>query len=239
MQQQSLQQALDMLQQKNKELEQFAYVASHDLKEPLRMVTSFMGMLKNKYGNLLDEKGHSYLGFAVDGGKRMQKMIDDLLELSRTARHDGAKETVNFNDLLKEVKQNIFRLIEENRAEIIVKTALPVLPVYRADITRLLQNLLSNAIKFRKKEINPMINISASELETSWLFTIEDNGIGIEDEKTDKIFEIFARLHAQDTYEGTGIGLAVCRKVAEQHGGEIWVAAEEGKGSSFYFTIKK
>ena len=238
-QQNSLQQALNMLQQKNNELEQFAYVASHDLKEPLRMVTSFMGLLKTKYDKVLDEKAHTYIDFAVDGGKRMQKMIDDLLELSRTAHRDTVKESVSLGDILNEVKQNIFRLIEESGAEIIVNTELPVLAVYRADITRLLQNLLSNAIKFRQKEINPVIRMNAIEKKREWLFSIEDNGIGISKEKFENVFEIFTRLHSHDTYEGTGIGLAVCKKVVEQHGGRIWVEAEEDKGSIFYFEIPK
>jgi signal transduction histidine kinase len=238
-QQQSLQQALNMLQQKNNELEQFAYVASHDLKEPLRMVTSFIGMLKNKYGYQLDAKAHTYIDFAVDGSKRMQQMIADLLELSRTASQDGVRELINLNDILNEVKQNIHKLIEENSAEIITKTELPVLTVYRADILRLLQNLLSNAIKFRKKEINPVIVVSMTEKEKEWLFRIEDNGIGIEPDKFEKIFEIFSRLHSQESYEGTGIGLAICKKIVERNGGKIWLESEEEKGSVFYFTIKK
>ena len=238
-QQQSLQQAHDLLQQKNSELEQFAYVASHDLKEPLRMVTSFMGLLKNKYGSQLDEKAHTYIDFAVDGGRRMQQMIAGLLELSRTARADGVTEAVNLDDVLKEVKQNIFNLIEENKAEIIIKRELPILGIHKADITSLLQNLLSNAIKFRKKEVNPVILIDATEKKPEWLFSIEDNGIGVEKEKFEKIFEIFARLHSQSSYEGTGIGLAICKKIAERNGGQIWLESQEGKGSTFYFTIKK
>ena len=238
-QQRSLEQALNMLNQKNGELEQFAYVASHDLKEPLRMVTSFMGLLKNKYDNQLDEKAHTYIDFAIDGGKRMQKMIADLLELSRTGRKEISKEHVDLNEILKEAKQDIFKLMEENRAEIIVRSKLPVLFIYKPDISRLFQNLLSNAIKFRKKEIAPVIKIAASEKEKEWLFSIEDNGIGIEQEKFEKIFEVFARLHSQKTYEGTGIGLAICKKVVEHYEGRIWTESEEGNGSTFYFTIKK
>jgi signal transduction histidine kinase len=238
-QQQSLQQAMVMLQQKNNELEQFAYVASHDLKEPLRMVISFMGLLKEQYGPELDEKANTYIGYALDGGKRMQKMIADLLELSRTAHHNAVKEWVNLGVILVEVKQNIFQLIEESKAEIIIKADLPLLAVYRVDITRLLQNLLSNAIKFRKKETNPVIHFDTTEKEEGWLFSIQDNGIGIKKEKFEKIFEIFTRLHSQETYEGTGIGLAVCKKVVEHHGGKIWVESEEGNGSTFHFIIQK
>ncbi|MEO8764219.1 MAG: ATP-binding protein [Ginsengibacter sp.] len=238
-QQQSLQLALNMLQQKNGELEQFAYMVSHDLKEPLRMVTSFMGMLKNKYGLQLDEKANTYIGFALDGGKRMQRMIDDLLLLSRTARQDTIKESVNLTNTLIEVKQNIIRLIEDSRAEIVVKTELPLLFIHKTDITSLLQNLLSNAIKFRKKDAPLLIQISAAEKKKEWLFIIEDNGIGIQQEKFDKIFEVFSRLHSQVSYEGTGIGLAICKKIAEGNGGKIWVESEEGIGTKFYFTIKK
>ncbi len=238
-QQQSLQEALRMLHQKNNELEQFAYVTSHDLKEPARMVTSFMKLLKSKYGNQLDEKAHTYMDFAIHSGVRMQKMIADLLDLSRTDREDMIKEPTDLNDILKEASQNIFKLIEESRTEIIIKQTLPVLAVCRVDIIRLFQNLLSNAIKFRKQEITPVIRVSTTENREEWLFSIADNGIGIEKDKFIKIFEIFARLHSQQTYEGTGIGLSVCKKVVEHHGGRIWVDSEEGIGSIFYFTIKK
>ena len=238
-QQESLQQALSLVQKKNHELEQFAYVASHDLQEPIRMVTSFMGMLKNKYGGQLDERAHTYINFATDGGKRMQKMISDLLELSRTGRNDATKELIDLDDVVKEAQQNIYKLVVENRARIIIGTTLPKVPVYRGDMSRLFQNLLSNAVKFRKKETDPVIRISSTEQEHSWLISVEDNGIGIEKDKSGKIFEIFSRLHAQDIYPGSGIGLAVCKKIVEQHGGNIRVDSEEGKGSTFYFTIKK
>ncbi len=238
-QQDELQQALNLVQQKNHELEQFAYVASHDLQEPLRMITSFMGMLKNKYGDQLDEKAHTYINFAVDGGKRMQNMISDLLELSRTGRGDSIKEMVALGDIFNETRHNILKLIEENKASIIVETVLPVLPLYRGDMGRLFQNLLRNAIKFRRKDNDPVIRISCTEQYDNWLISVADNGIGIEKDKFEKIFEIFSRLHAQDTYQGSGIGLAVCKKVVEQHGGTIWVTSEEGKGSTFYFTIQK
>lgn len=237
-QQHDVKHALSRLELKNKELEQFAYVASHDLREPLRMVTSFMSMLKNKYEKLLDAKAHTYINFAIDGGRRMQTMIGDLLELSR-AGNMAVKEKVDINSILKEVLQNIQKLIEENDADIIIKKELPVLPASKTDMTRLLQNLLSNAIKFRKKEINPVIIINAIEQDEDWLFSIQDNGIGIEKEKAEKIFEPFVRLHSQQTYEGTGIGLAVCKKVVEHYSGRIWIESEEGIGTTFYFTLNK
>ena len=223
----------------NSDLEQFTYVVSHDLKEPLRMVTSFMGLLKSKHGHVLDEKGNQYINFAIDGGRRMQKMIDDFLELSRIGRENSVKERTDINDIVKDVKANILKLTEDTGAEIIIKTALPVLPVYRNDIIQLLQNLMSNAIKFRKKDIPPVVYLVAKEEHDVWLFSIEDNGIGIKREKFEKIFEIFNRLHTKDSYEGSGIGLAVCKKVVEHHGGTIWIESEEGKGSTFYFTLLK
>lgn len=238
-QQRSLEQALEMLKQKNDELEQFAYVASHDLKEPLRMVTSFMSLLKKKYNDQLDEKAHTYMDFAIDGGNRMQQMIVDLLELSRTARKDILKEPVDLNEIVKEATRDISKLIEDNHAEIILKTPFPILNIYRADISRLFQNLLSNAIKFRKKDLDPVIKMNAVEMKSEWIFSIEDNGIGVVREKFEKIFEVFVRLHSQSAYEGTGIGLAICKKVVEYHGGKIWIESVEGKESTFYFTIKK
>jgi len=238
-QQAELQHALSQVQQKNNELEHFAYVASHDLQEPLRMITSFMGMLKNKYGDQLDERAHTYITYATEGGKRMQSMISDLLELSRKGRADDLKEQVPVADLIKEIQQNIFKLIEENNVTIIVEPAHAVLPVFRGDMTRLFQNLLSNAIKFRKEEADPIIRISCVGQQDRWMISVEDNGIGIKKDKYEKIFEIFTRLHARDAYPGSGIGLAVCKKVAEQHGGNIWVESKEHEGSTFYFTIHK
>jgi len=223
----------------NADLVQFAYVVSHDLKEPLRMVTGFMELLKSKHGHALNEKGRAYVDFAIAGGKRMRKMIDDLLELTRIGRENSVKEFADIHDIVKEVKENILKLTEDTGAEIIIKTALPVLPVYRSDIIHLLQNLMSNAIKFRKKDIPPVIYLDAKEERDAWLFSIADNGIGIEKEKFEKIFEIFARLHAKESYEGSGIGLAVCKKVVQHHGGTIWIESEKGKGSTFYFTLLK
>ncbi len=227
------------LQSTNADLMQFTYVVSHDLKEPLRMVTSFMELLKSKHGHTIDAKGQTYINFAIDGGKRMRKMIDDLLKLSRIGRENSEKEVADLNDIVEEVKLNILKLTGDAGAEIIIENELPVLPVYRSDILRLLQNLLSNAIKFRKKDIPPVIRINAKEESDAWLFSISDNGIGIKKNEFEKIFEIFARLHAKESYEGSGIGLAVCKKVVHHHGGIIWVESEEDKGSTFYCTLLK
>ncbi|MBK5273157.1 MAG: GHKL domain-containing protein [Bacteroidia bacterium] len=229
----------NQLQNINADLEQFTYVVAHDLKEPLRMVTSFMDQLKNKYNNQLDDKAHVYIDFAIDGARRMQIMINELLEFSRIGRKNSMKELTSFKEILKEVELNILKLTEETHAGIIITTELPVLLVYRSDISRLVQNLLINAIKFRKKEISPVIRLSATEKEDDWLFRVEDNGIGIAKDKLERVFEIFARLHTKEEYEGSGIGLAVCKKIVVQHGGKIWAESEEGKGTTFYFTINK
>lgn len=226
------------LQQVNNNLEQFTYVASHDLKEPLRMITSFMTLLKTKYGNQLDSKAQSYINTAIDGGKRMQKMITDLLELSRAARTNEAKELVNMNEVMAEVNENIFGLVEEHSAKIIIETELPVIRGFRNDMIRLIQNLISNSIKFRKKEVTPIVKVSAIEQKDCWLFSIVDNGIGINKDQFGNIFEIFSRLNSRE-FEGSGIGLAICKKIVEVAGGKIWLTSEEGAGSKFYFTILK
>ena len=235
----SLQAALYKLAEKNKELEHFAYIASHDLKEPLRMVTTFIGMLKNKYSSELDEKAQGYIGFAIDGAKRMQLMIDDLLELSHATRNNTDKESINLSTLLVEVKKNIHDQIKESNAVISTITPLPVIKTYRMDMIRLLQNLLSNAIKFRKKDTPPSIRINAVEKEAEWVFSVQDNGIGIEEAYHEKIFNIFTRLHSQESYEGTGIGLAICKKIVESFGGNIWVESKQGEGTAFFFTVSK
>lgn len=227
------------LQSINTDLEQFTYVASHDMKEPLRMITSFMELLQKRYGDQLDEKANGYIAFALDGGRRMHKMIVDLLELSRVGRKDAKKEPCNLNDILAEVENNLSLLIRETQTQIIVKTTLPVLAVHQQEINRLFQNLISNAIKFRKKEISLLLVLDVKEKEDEWLFSFADNGIGIEPEQFEKIFEIFARLNGREAYEGTGIGLAVCKKVVEHHGGKLWVNSRTGEGSIFYFTLKK
>ncbi|MBA2499766.1 MAG: GHKL domain-containing protein [Chitinophagaceae bacterium] len=223
----------------NVNLEQLMYVVSHDLKEPLRMVNSFMLLLKNKYAQLLDEKANTYIGFAVDGGKRMQAMITDLLELSHTAANNSHKELVDVNLLFNEAQQNLFNLIKESKAEIVTEGKLPKLIVNKSDIIRLFQNLVGNAIKFKKRDTHPVITLNVMENKDEWLISIKDNGIGIPAEKFENIFEIFNRLHSKEEYEGTGIGLASCKKIVEGNGGTIWLESEEDIGSTFYFTIPK
>ncbi|MEO8415721.1 MAG: ATP-binding protein [Ginsengibacter sp.] len=223
----------------NVNLEHLMYVVSHDLKEPLRMITSFMSLLKNKYSQILDEKANTYIGFAVDGGKRMQEMITDLLELSHTASHNNQRKLVDLHELFNEAHQNLFNPIKESEAEIVIEGELPGLVVNQTDIIRLFQNLVGNAIKFKKIGTVPEIILKVVENQDEWLFSVQDNGIGIPATKFEKIFEIFGRLHSKDEYEGTGIGLASCKKIVEGNGGKIWLESEENIGSTFYFTIPK
>lgn len=223
----------------NINLEQLMYVVSHDLKEPLRMVISFMLLLKNNYGQILDEKANTYIGFAVDGGKRMQAMITELLELSHTATYNSHKELADLHALFKEAQQNLFNLIKESKANIIIEGKFPELLVNKTDIIRLFQNLVGNAIKFRKRDTAPVITLKVMESKDQWLFSVKDNGIGIPAEKFEQIFEIFNRLHSKEEYGGTGIGLASCKKIVEGNGGTIWVESKENTGSTFSFKLPK
>jgi PAS domain S-box-containing protein len=222
----------------NAELEQFAYVASHDLQEPLRMVTSFLTMLEKKYNAVLDSKGRQYIHFAVDGAKRMRQIILDLLEFSRVGRAGDDPEEVNLNKLLNDILPLYRKQIEERKA-IITTAALPTIQTYKVPIRQVFQNLISNALKYVKPDVCPMISIQFKEEPTQYEFLVKDNGIGIDPEYFDKIFIIFQRLHNKDEYSGTGMGLAVTKKIIENLGGKIWLRSEEGKGSSFYFTILK
>jgi light-regulated signal transduction histidine kinase (bacteriophytochrome) len=233
-----LQKQAKALADSNKELEQFAVVASHDLQEPLRMVTSFLTLLEKKYGDKLDESGKSYIDFAVDGAKRMRQIILDLLELSRVGRMDGANELLDLNGIVEEITSLYKKQVEEKNA-IIEVAELPVISGYKASIRQIFQNLISNALKYSSNVGQILIKISVIESEQYWQFSVADNGIGISPEYFDKIFVLFQRLHKREEFSGTGIGLAITKKVIESYGGKIWVTSEPGKGSTFYFTIKK
>lgn len=222
----------------NAELEQFAYVASHDLQEPLRMVTSFLTQLEKKYGDAIDSKGKQYIYFAVDGAKRMRQIILDLLEFSRVGRTVNKREAIDLNELIEEVEGLHRKQIDESEATIEM-VPLPVLMSYRAPVRQVFQNLISNGLKYQHPGSRPVIRIAFDETDTHWRFSISDNGIGIDSEYFDRIFIIFQRLHNKDEYSGTGMGLAVTRKIIETLGGRIWVESEPGKGSTFSFTISK
>jgi PAS domain S-box-containing protein len=222
----------------NQELEQFAYVASHDLQEPLRMVTGFLTQIENRYNDILDDKGKKYIYFAVDGAKRMRQIILDLLEFSRIGKHDITLEEINLNEILSETCLLFGKKMEEKNAKIIYET-LPKILNYSAPIKQIFHNLIGNGLKYSDPNRSPIITISSHETANSWKFVVQDNGIGIEAEYFEKIFIIFQRLHNKEEYSGTGIGLAITKKIIENLGGQIWVTSEEGVGSDFHFTIPK
>jgi len=222
----------------NIELERFAYVASHDLQEPLRMVTSFMNLLQKKYNGQLDETANQYIGFAVDGSNRMKQLITDLLRYSQVGVKPQPAELIDLNNTLTEVLVVLQHKIETTGASIYI-AGLPTVIAVKTDIEQVLQNLISNAIKYQLPGSKPVITIKGEESSIDWLVCVQDNGIGISPVFKDKIFVVFQRLHNTDTYSGTGIGLSICKKIIDKAGGKIWVESEEGKGSTFYFTIPK
>ena len=220
----------------NEELEKFAYVASHDMQEPLRTIISYIQLLQSKYKDKLDEEGNEFMDFVVDASLRMRNIIIDLLEYSRINRND-TYELVDCNKVLKEVLENMDNSIQYNKATIHADP-LPTIKATYNQMIQLFQNLISNAIKF-KSERPLQINISAKTTENGYLFSIQDNGIGMEQKYSDKIFQIFQRLHSTKQYPGTGIGLAICLKIIQRHEGKIWMESEPNKGTTFFFTIKK
>jgi len=225
------------LKRSNKELEQFAYVASHDLQEPLRMVSSYVQLLAQRYEAQLDDKARKYIGYAVDGALRMQQLIEDLLLYSRAGTHDDALEPTDSGAALGAAVQSLAKAIEESGASV-THDALPVVRADTAQLAQVFQNLLSNAVKFHG-EAPPRVHVSAEDRKSEWVFSVRDNGIGIDPRHADRVFVLFQRLHTRQEYPGTGIGLAVSRKTVEHRGGRIWFESEPGVGSTFYFTIPK
>lgn len=226
------------LERSNKDLEQFASIASHDLQEPLRMISSFMSLLKLKYGHKLDEKGHEYIHFATDGAKRMREIILDLMVFSRANKPPEEKEDVDMNVILSEYKDSRRNLILKKKASI-TSSDLPTLHTYRGTIDQILHCVIDNAIKYTEPGKAPIVVINVLENEKEWKFSIKDNGIGIDPKFYDKIFGVFQRLHQKHEYEGSGIGLSVTKKHIEYLGGRIWLDSALGEGTVFYFTIPK
>jgi PAS domain S-box-containing protein len=220
----------------NAELERFAYIASHDLQEPLRMVSSFLQLLEKKYKGQLDEKADQYIHYAVDGAERMKALIMDLLEYSRAGSTKETFGRVETETIVKEVGEIFREKIGAAGAQVEVGV-LPVVWGHKVQLSQLFQNLLSNALKYHAADRVPVIRIRAKEEPGCWLFSVEDNGIGIDPPFFDKIFVIFQRLHNKTDYSGTGIGLAICKKIVERHGGKIWVESVPDQGSTFSFTI--
>jgi len=222
------------LKRSNAELQQFAYVASHDMQEPLRMVINYLSLLEIRLKNQLDPKAEEYISFAVKGGARMRQLIDDLLEYSRV---DIEKEfaPVKMDEVVSRTLGLLNMPIMESGAEITVGP-LPTIMADESQMIQVMQNLVGNAIKFRGK-MPSKISISASQGSREWTFSITDNGIGLNMKYAERIFQMFQRLHSMEEYPGTGVGLAVTKKIIERHGGKIWVESEEGKGATFFFTI--
>ena len=223
------------LARSNTDLEQFAYVASHDLQEPLRAVVSYLQLLEKKYKGKLDSDADEFIGFAVDGARRMRGLIKGLFAYSRISTKGKPAELTDSSEILEGVLEALKLPISENNA-VITHDPLPQVKVDATQISQLFQNLISNAMKF-SADFLPEIHISAKHKEGEWLFSVKDNGIGIAPEHVERIFLIFKRLHTESEYSGTGIGLAICKRIVERHGGRIWVESEPQKGATFYFTI--
>ena len=226
------------LSRSNEELERFAYVASHDLKEPLRMVASYLQLLERRYGEKLDQDAKEFIEYAVNGATRMKRLINDLLAYSRVGTRGNPFEATNLNSVLSQVHVNLRATIEESGA-IISQDEMPTIDVDESQMVQLFQNLLANAIKFRKEGEAPQISIRANDIGNDWEFAVKDNGIGLDPQYKDRIFVIFQRLHTKEVYAGTGIGLAVSKRIVERHGGNIWVESKLGEGSTFYFSLPK
>lgn len=230
-----LQKYSEALQESNRDLEQFAYIASHDLREPLRMVNSYVTLIAKMYSDKLDERGLEFINYASDGVQRMNDLIRDLLEYSRVGRGEIQKDKVTFDNILIKVMSNLRMQINERKVDFDIDVELPPFLANRTQISMLIQNLISNGIKYNDN--SPLITIKSQIKDGFIEFMIKDNGIGMKKQHLDKIFQIFQRLHGREKYEGTGIGLAVCKRIVKHHNGKIWVESEEGAGSSFYFKI--
>lgn len=224
------------LEQSNQELERFAFVASHDMKEPLRMVSNYTQLLSKRYTHVLDEEGREYIKYAVEGVHRIQKLINDLLTYARVGQMELDFKDTDINIILHDALTNLENAIKESKAEIIYEN-MPIVSGIAPQLIQLFQNLISNAIKFIPQNTRPAIKINAKKEKDLWLFSVVDNGIGIEPQYAEKIFVLFQRLHAWNMYPGTGIGLAICKKIVELHGGAIWFDSVPGEGTTFYFTL--
>ncbi len=225
------------LERSNTELEQFAFIASHDLQEPLRMVSSYTQLLERRYKDKLDDDANVFIGFAVDGANRMQTLIQDLLSLSRVGKNKQTLKSLNISQLIQHVMLSLKIIIDESNAQINYPPTFPQIMADRSQLQQLFQNLVANAIKYRAQDRQCIINIRYQTVKNMYEFSIQDNGIGIEAEFFERIFLVFQRLHSKAESSGTGIGLSICKRIVESHGGELWLESEIGTGSTFYFTL--
>lgn len=226
---------MEELKRSNRELQQFAYVASHDLQEPIRMIASFTQLLERRYKGKLDDDADDFINYIVEGATRMQQLIEDLLTYSRVTTRAEPFNKIDLEDVFSKSVANLKLMIDETNAEI-THDPLPIVSADRSQIIQLFQNLLGNSLKFRSKE-DPRIHISVNRDDYSWIFEFADNGIGISPDHQERIFRVFQRLHTREEYPGTGIGLAVCEKIVQRHGGRIWIESKPGDGAKFYFTL--
>jgi light-regulated signal transduction histidine kinase (bacteriophytochrome) len=222
------------LRRSNVEVEHFAHVASHDLQEPLRMVSSYLQLIERRYAAKFDEDGREFLHFAVDGALRMKALINDLLGFARAGANLTKLLPVPAESIVKHAIENLRAAIDESDAEITIDP-LPTISVERGLVIQVFQNLIANAIKFQAKGFTPRIHISCQRQGGEWVFSVGDNGLGIESRYQDRIFKVFERLHTLEEYSGSGIGLAIVKKIVETHAGKIWVESQPGVGSTFYF----
>ena len=233
--QEKLAEKLAELARSNRDLEQFAYVASHDLQEPLRMVAAYTQLLAERYRGKLDENADKYIKYAVEGALRMQALVEDLLAFSRVGQNGVEHKDTDSSQAVDEALKNLAAAIQESGAQV-TRNQLPIVHADLHQLVQLFQNLVGNAIKFRDKN-SPVIRISAGRTGSEWIFAVADNGIGIAFEHRELIFAIFQRLHTRTEYPGNGVGLPICKRIVEQHGGKIWVESERGHGSTFRFTL--
>ncbi len=226
------------LKQSNNDLERFAHVASHDLQEPLRVISSYVQLINKRYNEKLGDGAKEFFGFIVDGCKRMQQLINDLLDFSRVVQNDLITDTVDLKDTMKHVERNLAKKMESSAA-IVTHKDLPPVIANRSLLERLLQNLINNSLKYHDTSTPPLIEVTSKEGDHEWVISVKDNGIGIDEKYFDKIFIIFQRLHTVDEYSGTGVGLAICQRIVHAHGGKIWVESALNEGTTFSFTLPK
>ncbi len=228
------------LEQKNEELERFAYVSSHDLQEPIRSIVGFSQLLHRKYRDQFDEEGEEFLEYITEASFRVKNLVNALLDFTRLGKERIVRQ-VDCNKIIQSIMENGGRKVIDENNITFTCDQLPVVRGCELELGQLFQNVIQNAIKYRKTEedAEPFVKVRHVETEKEWMFSVEDNGIGFDEEFKDRIFIIFQRLHTRDKYQGTGIGLAMCKKITEMHGGRIWASSKPGEGSTFYFTLAK